>query len=159
MKKRIGMMALMAIMLLCSAMTCSGGDDADDRYSGDGYLVLRGTTWESTSWQITNQWYSDYEGGHKLTITFHDATYEARFNHADIDSNGNHTSGGTHYYGGNYELSDTFIAEKYNIHCYDGSSNDERIRFEVISQGSIRLEGNVFFPRLGETYRVVMMKI
>ena len=157
--KRLGTMALMAVMLLCSAMTCSGGDDPDERYTNDGYLELRGTTWESTSWQTDGQGYSDYDGAQKLTITFSDATYTARLESYSTGAYGTQTSGPSHHYGGNYELSSTIIAGKYYIHCYDGNGGDECIRFEVMSQGSVRMEGKVYFPTLGETCRAVMVKM
>ena len=158
MKKRLGIMALMAITLLCSAMTCSGGDELDERYTSDTYLTLPGTTWESTSWQRDEQGYSD-EYRRTLTITFSDATYTAVLESYKAGAYGTQTSGPSNHYGGKYELSNTFIAGKYFIHCYDGNSNTESIRFEVMSQGSIRMEGKAYFPTLGVTYRVVMVKI
>ena len=148
----------MAITLLCSAMTCSGGDEVDERYTSDTYLTLPESTWESTSCQRDEQSYSDGYA-RKLTITFSDATYTARLESYETGAYGTQTSGPSHHYGGNYELSKTFIAGKYEIHCYDGNSNTESIRFEVMSQGSVRMEGKVYFPTLGETYRVVMVRI
>lgn len=159
MKKRFGTMALMAITLLCSAMTCSGGDEIDERSTSDTYLALPGTTWESTSWQRDNQVYSDYEDRQCLTITFSDTTYTARLESYKTGAYGTQTSGPSHYFGGDYKFSDTFIAGKYYIRCYDGNSNQECIRFEVMSQGSTRMEGKVYLPTLGETYRVVMTRI
>jgi len=162
MKKRFGTMALMAIMLLCTAMTCSGGDDSDNRNSNDSYLELRGTTWESTSWMAANQGYSDSDGKKTLTITFRDATYEAWLDTYKTGTPDNHTAETTLHYGGDYELSSTFMAGKYYIYCYDGNGDNESIRFEVFSQGSSqgfnRMEGYVYFPKLEETYRVVMVK-
>ena len=159
MKTRLGTMALFAIMILCSAMTCSGGEELDERYTSEGYLELRGTTWESTSLQSANQGYNEYEGRKTLTITFRDGTYDARLESYTTDAYGNHISGPMYYYGGNFELSDTFIEGKYYIYCYDGTSKKESIRFEVMSHGSVRMEGYVYFTTLDATYRVVMEKL
>lgn len=147
--KKIATMALMAIMIICSASTCTNGDDEYDGHI-DNLLNLWDTSWQATHFWDYDMWVTPYDYAHRLTITFHNTTYEARYDGPTYDSNGQFISGQTSYYAGDCRVRDRYI------YCYDGRSNDERLRFEVIRFNEFEMEAKVYLAKRNETVRVVL---
>lgn len=148
MTKKIATMALMAIMIICSAATCTN----DDEYDGniDNLLNIWETSWKASHFWDHDMWVTAYDYRHNLTITFHNTTYEAHYNGPTYDSEGRFISGQTSYYAGDCRVRDRYI------YCYDGRSNDERLRFEVIRYNEFEIEANVYVAKRNETVRVIL---
>lgn len=150
MKNKVVLLALAAMMILCTAATCSAGDDELYYNSHDGSLNVWGTTWEATSFQENGSWRTAYDSGRSLRIVFRNTTYEASYATHNNGSSGSSHSVGSSYYGGDCEVQGRYI------YCYDGNSRNERIRMEVIRIGLREMEANVYLPSRNDSFRVIL---
>ena len=130
------MIALMAIMILCSADTCTiSSDDNETFYDGNSDMQLRGTAWKAYSFNDNSDWYTPDIYGCDFSIHFYEYGYEARFS-KQVDE-------------GNVKSRDNLYQGKYavqgrSISCYDGNEDKESIRIEVVRTNNGQMTATIF---------------
>ena len=144
------MMALMAIMILCSAATCTVSGDDNDRFNNyDNEQQLVGTSWKAVYFNDGHEWLDTEDYGCDFTITFFQNEYQATFTERVYDGR---VSTRDHIYQGQYS------AQYNTIHCYDGSSSNESIRIDITRTGNGQMEATVNLVSIGERYTVRMLR-
>lgn len=144
------MMALMAIMILCSAATCTVSGDDDDRFDNyDNEEQLAATSWKAVYFSDGYEWLDTEDYGCDFTITFFQNEYQATFTERVYDGR---VSTRDHIYQGQYS------AQYNTIHCYDGSSSNESIRIDITRTGNGQMETTVNLVSIGERYTVRMLR-